>query len=190
VPFDAVAGLPDAQARRVARNTLLVLQEEAHLDRVIDPPGGSWYLDWLTEQVAEKAWAVFQEVERRGGMLRALCDGWVARQIDSAFAPRAKNLARRKEGITGVSEFPNVGEAPVVRPAPDRTALRHAAVQRVVSARRDSPALTAPPWAAKRVATAAEAAEKGASLGQLASALGFHAEPTFLPPLMPHPFAE
>jgi methylmalonyl-CoA mutase len=190
VPFDAVAGLPDGQARRVARNTLLVLQEEAHLHRVIDPPGGSWYLDWLTNEVAEKAWAVFQEVERRGGMLRALCDGWVAQQIDSAFAPRAKNLARRKEGITGVSEFPNVGEAPVVRPAPDRNALRHAAVQRVVSARRESPALTALPWAAKRVATAVEAAEKGASLGQLASALGFHAEPTFIPPLTPHPFAE
>jgi methylmalonyl-CoA mutase len=190
VPFDSVAGLPDGPARRIARNTLLVLQEEAHLHRVIDPPGGSWYLDWLTDQVAEKAWAVFQEVERRGGMLRALCDGWVAKQIDSAFAPRAKNLARRKEGITGVSEFPNVGEAPVVRPAPDRGGLRDAAIQRVASARRDSPALTALPWAAKRFATAVEAAEQGASLGQLASALGFHTEPTVLPPLTPHPFAE
>jgi methylmalonyl-CoA mutase len=190
VPFDAAAGLPDGPARRIARNTLLVLQEEAHLHRVIDPPGGSWYLDWLTNQVAEKAWAVFQEVERRGGMLRALCDGWVAQQIDSAFAPRAKNLARRKEGITGVSEFPNVGEAPVVRPAPDRAALRDVAIQRVASARRDSPALTALPWAAKRVATAVDAAEKGASLGQLASALGFHVEPTVIPPLTPHPFAE
>jgi methylmalonyl-CoA mutase len=189
-PFDAVAGLPDGAARRIARNTLLVLQEEAHLHRVIDPPGGSWYLDWLTNQVAEKAWAIFQEVERRGGMLRALCDGWVARQIDSAFAPRAKNLARRKEGITGVSEFPNVGEAPVVRQAPDRNALRAAAVQRVTSARRESPALTALPWAGKRVATSVDAAEKGASLGQLATALGFHVEPTVIAPLTPHPFAE
>ncbi len=165
-------------------------QDPLGLHRVIDPPGGSWYLDWLTEQVAEKAWAIFQEVERRGGMLRALQDGWVAQQIDSAFAPRAKNLARRKEGITGVSEFPNVGEAPVVRPAPNRQALREAAVGRLAGARRDSPALTALPWAGKRVATAVEAAEKGASLGQLASALGFHTEPTFLPPLTPHPFAE
>jgi methylmalonyl-CoA mutase len=190
VPFDAAAGVPDGAARRIARNTLLVLQEEAHLHRVIDPPGGSWYLDWLTNQVAEKAWAVFQEVERRGGMLRALCDGWVAQQIDSAFAPRAKNLARRKEGITGVSEFPNVGEAPVVRPAPDRDALRDAAIQRVTSARRESPALTALPWAGKRVATSVDAAEKGASLGQLATALGFHIEPTVIAPLTPHPFAE
>ncbi len=194
VPFDAVAGLPDAQARRIARNTVLVLQEEAHLNRVIDPPGGSWYLDWLTEQVAEKAWAVFQEVERRGGMLRSLCDGWVARQIDSAFSPRAKNLARRKEGITGVSEFPNVGEAPVVRPAPDLRALRAAAVRRIEDRRSRiedrAGELLQSSILNPRSSPLAEAAEKGASLGQLASALGFHAEPTIIPPLTPHPFAE
>jgi methylmalonyl-CoA mutase len=200
VPFDAGAGLPDGPARRVARNTLLVLQEEAHLHRVIDPPGGSWYLDWLTDQVAEKAWAIFQEVERRGGMLRALCDGWVAKQIDSAFAPRARNLARRKEGITGVSEFPNVGEAPVVRPAPDRGALRDAAIRRVASARLADDKVTT--WQGDKVTGPSlfpvtlspphlvTLSSAGASLGQLASALGFHAEPTVIPPLTPHPFAE
>src|SRR6185436_4609101 len=146
---------------------VLILQEEARLHRVIDPPGGSWYLDWLTDQVAEKGWAIFQEVERRGGMLRALWDGWVAQQIDSAFAPRAKNLARRKEGITGVSEFPDIGEAPVLRPAPDRITLRAEAARRLTGARRGSPALTALPRADRRVATAIDAAEQGASLGQL-----------------------
>lgn len=190
VPFDAAAGLPDALSRRIARNTVLVLQEEAHLHRVIDPPGGSWYLDWLTDQVADKAWGIFQEIERGGGMLRAVCGGWVARQIDSAFAPRAKNLARRKEGITGVSEFPNVGEPPVVRPAPDRVTLRAAAVRRLAGTRRDSPALAALPWAARRTATTIDAAMKGASIGQLACGLGFHAEPAAIPPLTPHPFAE
>jgi len=106
VPFDAPLGLPDdALSRRIARNTVHVLQQEAHLNQVIDPPGGSWYLDWLTDQVAEKAWEIFREVERGGGMLRAIRTGWVAEQLDSAFAPRAKNFARRKEGITGVSEF-------------------------------------------------------------------------------------
>jgi methylmalonyl-CoA mutase len=191
VPFDSVAGLPDAQSRRIARNTLLVLQHEAQLHRVIDPPGGSWYLDWLTDAVAEKAWAIFQEVERQGGMLQAIRTGWVARQIDSAFSPRAKNLARRKEGITGVSEFPDVGEKRFVRPAPDLAALRRAAIQRLAVARRASPALTSlasadgPPT--DRVV---EAAEQGASIGQIALALGFHVEPTLLPPLTPHPFAE
>jgi methylmalonyl-CoA mutase len=194
VPFDSVAGPPDALSRRIARNTILVLQEEAHLHRVIDPPGGSWYLDWLTDQVADKAWGIFQEVERQGGMLRALQGGWVARQIDSAFAPRARNLARRKEGITGVSEFPNVGEAPVVRPAPDRITLRAAAIARLARVRRPSRALTAlaADWrdAGPTTATAVEAAEQGASIGELACALGFHAEPTVIPPLTPHPFAE
>lgn len=193
VPFDSVAGLPDALGRRIARNTAIVLQEEAHLHRVIDPPGGSWYLDWLTDQVADKAWALFQEVERLGGMLLAIRTCWVGKQIDSAFAPRAKNLARRKEGITGVSEFPNVGEAPVVRPAPDRAALKGAAVQRLASARQDSlalKALTSPGVPAGLCPQAfVEAAAQGASLGQLARALGFHAEPAVIPPLTPHPFA-
>jgi methylmalonyl-CoA mutase len=136
VPFDAAVGLPDHLSRRIARNTALILQEEAHLHRVIDPPGGSWYLDWLTDQIAEKAWGIFQEVERQGGMLQAIRSGWVAQQIDSAFVPRARNLARRKEGITGVSEFPDIGEPPVMRPAPDRAALRAAAIERVTSRRR------------------------------------------------------
>jgi methylmalonyl-CoA mutase len=190
VPFDSVAGQPDRHSRRIARNTILVLQEEAGLHRVIDPPGGSWYLDWLTDQVAEKAWAIFQEVERQGGMLAAIQSGWVGAQIDSAFAPRAKNLARRKEGITGVSEFPNVGEAPVVKPALDRDALRVQAVQRLTGRDRGSPALIALADTHQRVATTIEAAEHGASIGRLARALGFHSDLTVLPPLTPHPFAE
>jgi methylmalonyl-CoA mutase len=196
VPFDSVAALPDAFSRRIARNTVLVLQEEAHLNAVIDPPGGSWYLGWLTEQVAEKAWAIFQEIESGGGMLRAIQGGWVANLIDSAFAPRAKNLARRKEGITGVSEFPDIAEAPVARAAPDLDALREAAMARVAAARRTGVALTtlaystADSGGGKRIAAAVEAAEHGASIGELSLALGFHADPTLLPPLAPHPFAE
>jgi methylmalonyl-CoA mutase len=192
VPFDSVAGLPDAHSRRIARNTLLVLQEEANLHRVIDPAGGSWYLDWLTDQVAGKAWCIFQEIEREGSMLRALQAGWVGKQIDSAFAPRAKNLARRKEGITGISEFPNVGEEPVTRPAPDRDALRAAAAARVARIRwwsngRDA---TVPDGGkGSKTAGAVEAAVRGASIGQLARALDFHTAPTAVPPLAPHVFA-
>lgn len=187
-PFDSVAGLPDPQSRRIARNTLIILQEEAHLHRVVDAAGGSWYLDWLTDQLAEKGWALFQEVERRGGMVQAVRDGWVREQIDSAFAPRAKNIARRKEGITGVSEFPDVAEAPVVRSAPDRAALRSAATARLAAARRAAPTL---PAGDGRVAAAVEAAAAGASIGQLARALGFHTgEPAVVPPIAPHPFAE
>jgi methylmalonyl-CoA mutase len=195
VPFDAAVGLPDDLSRRIARNTVLILQEEAHLNRVIDPPGGSWYLGWLTDRIADKAWGIFQEIERYGGMLRAIQEGWIARQIDSAFAPRAKNLARRKEGITGVSEFPNIAEPLVVRPAPDRITLRADAVARVAKARRRSMILSHLLGADARptnstITLAVEAALAGASLGQLARAQRFHTEPTAIPPLTPHPFAQ
>jgi methylmalonyl-CoA mutase len=193
MPFDSVAGLPDRLSRRIARNSVLILQEEAHLHRVIDPPGGSWYLDWLTDQVAEKAWAIFQQVEHGGSMLNALRTGWVAQQIDSAFAPRAKNLARRKEGITGVSEFPNVGEASVVRPAPDRAALRGAAARRVARLRIGDGGFGLPmngaAAALRDPQAVVELAEQGASIGQLARALHFHVEPMAIPPLAPHMFA-
>ncbi len=194
VPFDAAGGLPDDFSRRIARNTLLILQEEGHLHRVIDPPGGSWFLDSLTDQICEKAWSVFQEVERQGGMLNAIQSGWVAEQIDSAFAPRAKDIARRKEGITGVSEFPNVGEERVIHPDPDRAALVKTAMQRITAARPDVKLLAALGKSAtkpgEQSAAAVDAAAQGASLGQLAKAIGFHAEPTSLPPLSPHPFAQ
>jgi methylmalonyl-CoA mutase len=190
VPFDAAAGLPDDFSRRIARNTGLILQAEAHLHRVIDPAGGSWYLDWLTEQVAAKAWALFQEIERRGGMLQAVQTGWVARQIDSAFAPRARNIARRKEGITGVSEFPDAGEKRVIHPRPDLDALRATAAQRIVEVRRESAALVRLGSAEGKMAAAVEAAEQGASVEHLAHAAGFHVEAVVLPPLAPHLFAE
>jgi methylmalonyl-CoA mutase len=185
VPFDAAIGLPDSFSRRIARNTALILQEEAHLHRVIDPAGGSWYLDWLTDQVANRAWAIFQEIERGGGMLRQIQQGWVAEQIDWAFAPRAKNLARRKEGITGVSEFPDVRETPLTRPAPDRAALLRDKVTRWQGDKvtKDTLPVTLSP---SHLATLSS---EGWSIGQLARALGFHTEPTTIPPLAPHPFA-
>jgi methylmalonyl-CoA mutase len=188
VPFDVVAGLPSDLGRRIARNTVHILQEEGHLNRVVDPAGGSWYLDWLTDQLADKSWAIFQQIERQGGMLQALVSGWITQQIESAFAPRARNLARRKEGITGVSEFPDVGESPVVRPVPDRAGLRAAASARLAGIRRSGPELHALASTGGPTNVAMAAAET-ASLGQMAHALGFHADPTHIPPVAPHPFA-
>ncbi len=140
-PFDSMLGLPDDFSRRIARNTALVLQEESHLHSVIDPAGGSWFLDKLTQQVAEKAWTIFQQIEREGGMLAALTSGWVAKQIDLAFGPREKNIARRKEGITGVSEFPNVREQPVTHAPVDFDGFQAVAVRRISTARKAVAAL-------------------------------------------------
>src|SRR3569833_3613456 len=77
-PFDAALGLPDAFARRIARNTQILLVEEGHLARVLDPAGGSWYVESLTEDIAQAAWDWFTEIARAGGLARALTGGLVA----------------------------------------------------------------------------------------------------------------
>ncbi len=194
VPFDTMTGLPDSFSRRVARNTVLVLQEEAHLHRPVDPAGGSWFLDQLTAQLAETAWEVFQETERQGGMLAALQSGWVASQIDAAYRPRAKDIASRKQGITGVSEFPNVSEEQVTTTPPDTGALRKAAATRVAAARQDLAAASAgaaPEINSPNMAWTFERAGRGATIGQLATAWGFEHHPAeTMPRLESRSFAE
>ena len=115
LPFDHALGLPDAFARRIARNTSTVLLEESHLARVIDPAGGSWYVERLTDELAHAAWSFFQELERAGGQSAALASGFAADRIAATWQDRKKKLARRREPITGVSEFPNLAEKPVAR---------------------------------------------------------------------------
>ena len=114
-PFDAAIGDADAFARRIARNTHALLLDEANLARVVDPAGGSWYVESLTEALAVKAWAWFQEIERAGGLAAALTSGLVEQRVAATRAERAANVARRKDPITGVSEFPDIAETPVVR---------------------------------------------------------------------------
>src|SRR5262249_9738627 len=138
-PLDAAIGPSDEFSRHLARNTQIILLEESHLNRVIDQAGGSWFLERLTDQLAERAWALFQAIEGRGGMIRAATEGWVAEQIRSVEATRERNLATRKQAVTGVSEHPNVSEQPVTRPKPDRAKLRAAASTRLVAWRRDHP---------------------------------------------------
>lgn len=121
LPFDQELGVPDAFARRIARNTSTILIEESHLARVTDPAGGSYYVESLTDQVAEAAWAFFQEIERAGGQAKALRAGLVGERLAATWAERSAKLARRKEPVTGVSEFPNLAEKlPERTPAPRR----------------------------------------------------------------------
>jgi methylmalonyl-CoA mutase len=125
-PFDARLGLPDAFARRIARNTQALLMEEAGVARVIDPAGGSWYVERLTEDLAEKAWEWFQEIERAGGMAAARESGLVADRLAATWKRRAADIARRRDPITGVSEFPNIGERrPSRAPRPGEVAGVH-----------------------------------------------------------------
>ncbi|MFC5800055.1 methylmalonyl-CoA mutase small subunit [Streptomyces formicae] len=120
LPFDHELGLPDAFARRIARNTSSILLEESHLGRVVDPAGGSWYVERLTAELADAAWAFFQELERAGGQQAALRSGLVGDRIAATWKERGKRLATRREPVTGVSEFPHLAEKPVERePAPE-----------------------------------------------------------------------
>ena len=110
LPYTYALGKPDRFARRLARNTQLVLQEESSLGRVADPAGGSWYAERLTDDLATKAWELFQQIEAQGGMAVALKAGFVQDQIAKTAAARAKAIATGRQELTGVSAFPLLGD--------------------------------------------------------------------------------
>lgn len=127
--FDETPGLPGEFSRRIARNTQLILKEESHLDRVIDPAGGSWYVEALTNEVAEKAWKLFREVEKYGGMFRALRAGFPQRQVTETTQKRLENLASRKDRIVGTNVYPNLRENLPETRQPDYEAIFNERVQ-------------------------------------------------------------
>ncbi|NVJ21055.1 methylmalonyl-CoA mutase small subunit [Myxococcus sp. AM011] len=116
-PFDEPLGAPDEGARRLARNTQLILRDESSLNRVADPAGGSYYLEQLTTEIARAAWTELQRIEGLGGMEKALVQGDIARVLTETRAARDKAVRTRKQPIVGVSEFPFLGETPVKREA-------------------------------------------------------------------------
>jgi methylmalonyl-CoA mutase len=113
LPFTSALGLSDAHARRIARNTQLILLEESNLARVVDPAAGAGGVAALTDQLCEAAWRQFQEIEREGGMIASLLAGKAQRRVAAAATERARAIGRRKLPVTGASEFPNVKELPV-----------------------------------------------------------------------------
>lgn len=113
LPFTQALGLPDPLARRIARNTQLVLIEESGLGRVDDPAAGSGYVEALTQSLAEAAWAGFQQIEREGGIIESLTAGQFQRRVAETRDSRAADIATRREPITGVSEYPLLAEVPV-----------------------------------------------------------------------------
>jgi methylmalonyl-CoA mutase len=115
-PFDAAIGRSNDFARRIARNTQSILLEESRLASVIDPAGGSWYVESLTEELARAAWAVFTDLERAGGIVPTLASGGVADLLARSREARAANIAIRQDVIIGVSEYPNLAEQSVDRP--------------------------------------------------------------------------
>ncbi len=119
-PFDSASGLPGGLGRRLARNTQLLLQDESGIGRVLDPAGGSSYIESFTDDLAAAAWKFFQRIEAADGPVDAADE--IGTDIAVVAARRDKDIATRKRPITGVSEFPQLGEQrpePMPAPAPD-----------------------------------------------------------------------
>jgi methylmalonyl-CoA mutase len=125
-PFDVAipGGFPGTAAsfaRRIARNTQLLLLEESHIGRVLDPAGGSWFVEDLTKALAEQAWKHFQDIESRGGFEAAR--DYVVGQITELAERRTDDIAHRRTALTGVNEYPNLAEPPL----PQGDSLDHVA---------------------------------------------------------------
>jgi methylmalonyl-CoA mutase len=110
LPHTAALGLPDAFARRAARNTQLILLEESNLAKVADPAAGSGAIEDLTSQLCAAAWTKFQVIDAAGGAWAALEQGLIQREVAAVRAERQKAVARRKDALTGSSEYPNLSE--------------------------------------------------------------------------------
>ena len=181
-PFDELLRVPDEFSRRVARNTHTVLREESHITKTIDPAGGSWYVENLTDSVARKTWAIFQEVEKQGGMAKALEAGWPQAQIADTAAKRAANLAKRKDIFVGTNMYPNLKETRI-EPAPvDAWAVQTERTEALKGFRATANAAgkqAALDALAKSggVETAIQAALAGATLGEIAQAARTNAKP-------------
>ena len=122
LPFDTALGLPDALARRNARNTSALLVHEAHVAEVVDPGGGAWLVERLTDALSEAGWAQFQELEADGGVAASVAEGrggLLDRIRHEGAQPRRRQVATRRLPVTGVSEFPDLDERlPERRPHP------------------------------------------------------------------------
>ena len=133
--FDEIIRPPDDFSLRIARNTQLVLQKECNLDHVIDPAGGSWYVESMTAELATRAWKLFQDVEELGGMEAALHAGFPQKAVAATAAERIKGVTRRKDSIVGVNQYANPDEKPLEIPAVDAKAFHKRRAQQVASHR-------------------------------------------------------
>lgn len=167
--FDAALGDGDEFGHRMARNTQHLLRHESNVHRVVDPAGGSWYIESLTEQLGQRAWQKLQSIERAGGLTRALVEGSVQQELKALLEAERKAVESRRISITGVNEFPFVNEPPVVRTSGDGVQATERARR---AAERSSEGLalleTAP---GMRFTSAIRAVEHGAAFSAVRAAL-------------------
>lgn len=109
-PFDYSFEKPTEFSKRIARNTELLLKHESHFDQVVDPAGGSYYIETLTKNIAEQAWKLFLEVEDKGGYVEAFKAGFVVEKVKASAAAKDKNIATRRQILLGANQYPNFTE--------------------------------------------------------------------------------
>ncbi len=110
LPYDSVYETPTEFAQRIAKNQQLILKHESHLDKVVDPAGGSYYIESLTRSIASEAWKLFLEIEKAGGLHKAVKEGTIQKAINESGNNRRTALAKRREILLGTNQYPNFGE--------------------------------------------------------------------------------
>jgi methylmalonyl-CoA mutase len=179
--FDEAMALPTDFSARIARNTQLILAEESGITNVADPLGGSYFVESLTRDLADRAWALIEEVNRMGGMTAAVAEGMPKRRIEEAAAARAARVDRGEDVIVGVNRFRLDDEAEIDILEVDNARVRTGQIARLekIRADRDEAACTAALDALREgalgdtnlLALAIEAARARATLGEISSAL-------------------
>jgi len=180
--FDEAIALPTDFSARIARNTQLIVQEETHICNVIDPWAGSYLMERLTQDMADKAWSIIEEVEAMGGMTKAVESGWAKLRIEQCSAEKQARIDRGDDVIVGVNKYRLAQEDPLETREIDNTAVREAQLSRLaaVRAKRD-PAAVASALAALTAAAqdgsgnlldlAVKATRVRATVGEISDAL-------------------
>ncbi len=193
LPFDSAIGQPGDLGRRMAVNSHRVLREESHLGHVLDPAGGSWYIERLTEELANAAWRSFQDIERHGGMRQSLADGMIASAVDEAARAGRQATATRKAPITGISTWPNLAEQKLTPPVVKIEPLLERVMSQGAGCPDEHPALATLAGVSRAAEggprpgvvfeAAVAAAEAGATLHQLNHNLRTDSKPSTMTPL-------
>ena len=179
--LDEAIALPTDFSARIARNTQLVIQEETGMCNVVDPLGGSYYIESLTQELVDKAWEIIERVEAEGGMAKAVAAGWPKAMIEQAAAATAARIDRGEQVIVGVNKYRKAEEEPIDILDVDNHAVREAQIARIkrVKASRDEAACQAALFALQEgarasdnlLALAVDAARARATLGEISAAM-------------------
>jgi methylmalonyl-CoA mutase len=180
--FDEVSRVPDTFSRRISRNTQIILQEECELTAVVDPAGGSWAVEWLTNELAEKAWDCFKGIEAEGGIDHALKSGSLHAMLEKTAKSNEASLGTRRKSLIGTNIYPNLEEKELEPNLPDYGKVRDQRAREIAAARMelDEEADAAVMTALGRLVEVSpeelvpaliEAAKAGATLGEISKTI-------------------